>query len=82
MKFFEFPLLGTRAISEFVPAHDEVLEPINLADNVSAGDWVYERDSVPKITTEFWYHSTSQIWFKVERNTGTNQIYSAEVLRE
>jgi sarcosine oxidase delta subunit len=49
---------------------------------MSAGDWVYERDSVPKINTEFWFHTTSQIWFKVKRNTGTNQIYSAEVLRE
>jgi sarcosine oxidase delta subunit len=81
MNFFNFPVIGTRSVDEFTTCDDPKLEPSALQNEKSTGNWVFDRESVPRITDEYWFHSSSQLWFSVKRNTETDEIYDAEVLR-
>ncbi len=81
MNFFDFPIIGWRSVNEFSACDDTLPEPHSLEDGVSTGNWVFDRESIPRRAIEYWFHSSSQIWFKVQRNTETDEIYSAELMR-
>lgn len=78
MRYVDFPLLGTRPVTEFQTAGVLEPEPAELGD-WTAGRWVYERTSLPRERTEWWYHGPSRLWFKVRRDTGTDAVLAVEL---
>ena len=80
MNYFDFPVIGRRSIDEFTIGDDTIPEPSVLGNVQSTGNWVFDRESTPRKTTEYWFHSSSQLWFIVERNTETDELFSAETL--
>jgi sarcosine oxidase subunit delta len=81
MKYVEFPNLGLRPSSEFVVAGVVDPEPADL-DGISPGAWVFDRESLPMRRTEWWYHTPSQLWFTVERDTASDEILNATLAGE
>lgn len=80
MRWVEFPLLGRRPVTEF--AISGVLEPEpEIINDREAGQWVFDRSSLPRVRTEWWYHPGSQFWFLVERDTGTDIVSKVELAR-
>ena len=73
MKYIDLPLLGIRPTTEFVAAGVVEPEPAEL-DGISAAAWVFDRASVPMQRNEWWYHTPSQLWFVVERDTESDEI--------
>ncbi len=53
-------------------------EPKDL-EGILPGAWVFNRDSVPKERTEWWYHDPTQLWFKVRRHTGLDRVVAVEL---
>lgn len=80
MKYADFPLLGRRPVTEFQTSGVLEPEPAELGE-WTPGRWVYERQSVPRERTEWWYHTPSHLWFKVRRDTGTDVILAIEPAR-
>lgn len=73
MKTIDCPILGRCAVSEFVIRGVLECEPEQLGDR-SPGNWVFERHSLPMVRTEWWFHTASQMWFTVRRDTGSDEI--------
>ncbi|MCZ6619991.1 MAG: sarcosine oxidase subunit delta [Gammaproteobacteria bacterium] len=80
MKTIHCPVIGPRPLSEFTVTGVSALEPEFLGDS-SAGAWVFNRDGSPMVRSEWWYHRATQLWFKVQRHTGTDQIVGVELAR-
>jgi len=76
MRYVDFPALGVRPVTEFQTAGVLEPEPAELGAWTPAR-WVYERASVPRERTEWWYHAASRLWFKVRRDTGTDAVLDA-----
>ncbi|MEM7542337.1 MAG: sarcosine oxidase subunit delta [Pseudomonadota bacterium] len=78
MKYIECPTLGRRPYSEF--AISGILEPEpSERPDMGAARWAFDRHSVPTVRTEWWYHTPSQLWFKVTRDTGNDRIAEVEL---
>lgn len=80
MKIIDCPIIGPRAISEFTISGVLEPEPADLGAT-TPGAWVFERRSVPGERTEWWYHNPTQLWFRVRRHTGSDEITNVEVAR-
>ncbi len=81
MKYIDFPNLGRRPSTEFVIAGVVDPEPAEL-DGITPGAWVFNRQSVPMRRTEWWYHTASQLWFLVERDTATDEVFDVTLAVE
>ena len=81
MKYLDCEALGRRPASEFIVAGVLDPEPEDLGD-VTPGAWVFNRTSLPMLRQEWWYHTPTQLWFLVERNTETDEILSVELATE
>ena len=57
------------------------LDPADLGE-MSAAQWVFERNNVPMRRTEWWYHGATQLWFKVLRDTATDTIIDVTTARD
>ena len=79
MKTIRCPVIGLRPLTEFTVIGVSTLEPEDLVDT-NPGAWVFNRDSVPMERTEWWYHSATQLWFKVLRHTGADRIVGVELV--
>ena len=75
MKYIDFPILGRRPSSEFSVAGVLDPEPAEL-DGVTAGEWAFNRQSLPMRRNEWWYHTPTQLWFLVERDTATDEVFT------
>lgn len=73
MKFIELPKLGRRPATEFVVAGLLEPEPAELA-GINPGARVFNRTSIPRERTEWWYHTPSQVWFLVTRDTASDRV--------
>ncbi|MEM7466244.1 MAG: sarcosine oxidase subunit delta [Pseudomonadota bacterium] len=81
MRWIEAPLLGRRPVTEFTI--NGVLEPEpEVIDDREPGQWVFERSSVPMIRTEWWYHAGAQLWFLVDRDTGSDEVIEVKLVRD
>ena len=78
MKYIDLPALGRRPSSEFVVAGVLDPEPAEL-DGITPGEWVFNRQSVPMRRSEWWYHSPTQLWFMVERDTATDEVFEVSL---
>jgi sarcosine oxidase subunit delta len=78
MKYIDLPSLGRRPSTEFVVAGILDPEPAQLND-ISPGEWVFNRDSLPMRRTEWWYHTPTQLWFLVERDTATDEVFGVSL---
>jgi sarcosine oxidase subunit delta len=78
MKTIDFPEIGRRPSTEFTVAGVVEPEPAEL-DGISAGAWVFNRDSVPQERDEWWYHTPTQLWFIVRRETASDTIINARL---
>lgn len=73
MKYIDFPVLGRRPSTEFSVAGVLDPEPAEL-DGITPGAWVFDRSSVPMRRQEWWYHTPTQLWFMVERDTASDEV--------
>ncbi len=73
MKFIDCPVIGTRPHTEFAISGVLEVEPAEIKD-MSAAMWTFNRHSIPGERVECWYHTPTQLWFKVTRDTGTDVI--------
>ncbi|MBD3611307.1 MAG: sarcosine oxidase subunit delta [Hydrogenovibrio crunogenus] len=76
MKFIDCPLLGKRALNEFVYGGSVKAEPDH--DSVMQKEWsehIFYRHSHPQIQKEWWYHRPTGMWFFFERDTLTDVIH-------
>ena len=78
MRWIDAPLLGRRPVTEFTINGILEPEPENIDDR-EPGQWVFDRNSVPLVRTEWWYHTGAQMWFLVERDTGTDEILNVSL---
>jgi sarcosine oxidase subunit delta len=78
MKYIDFPCLGRRPSTEFVVAGVLDPEPAEL-EGVTSGEWVFNRDSVPMRRTEWWCHTPTQLWFLVERDTASDEVFGVSL---
>jgi sarcosine oxidase subunit delta len=75
MKILTCPINGPRPIQEFVYGGD--VTPIPDPDAVTDAEWakyVFNRDGAAAVTTEWWYHAPSGVWFVADRDTGTDSV--------
>lgn len=80
MRWITAPLLGRRPVTEF--SISGILEPEpETIDDREPGQWVFDRNSLPIVRTEWWFHPGSQFWFLVERNTMTDEITEVRLAR-
>lgn len=80
MKYIDLPILGRRPVTEFTVAGVLDPEPAEL-DGITPGAWVFNRNSVPMRRNEWWYHTPTQLWFVVERDTASDAVLHAELGR-
>ena len=81
MRWFDCPVLGRRPATEF--SYGGLLEPEpEVISDRKAGEWVFDRRSLPTVRNEWWFHPGSQLWFIVERDTATDVISSVRLARE
>jgi sarcosine oxidase, subunit delta len=78
VKYLDLPILGRRPSSEFIVAGPLDPEPAEL-DGVTPGDWIFTRNSVPMQRCEWWYHTPTQLWFVVERDTGSDVVLAVSL---
>jgi sarcosine oxidase subunit delta len=81
MKHIDFPVLGVRPATEFVVGGVLEPEPAELGDT-APGAWVFDRNSVPMQRQEWWYHTGTQLWFLVDRDTGSDEILAIKLARD
>ncbi|MGR9089623.1 MAG: sarcosine oxidase subunit delta [Gammaproteobacteria bacterium] len=77
MKMIDAPKLGPRPATEFIIAGMLEPEPAEL-DGITAGEWVFNRTSLPRERTEWWYHTPSQLWFLVTRDTASDRVLAVQ----
>jgi sarcosine oxidase subunit delta len=75
MKLLTCPINGIRPISEFLfgGEYREMPNPDTTNDVIWA-DYVFNRNNVPSVKKEWWFHSPSGTWFIAERNTITDEV--------
>lgn len=75
MKLIDCPHIGARPQSEFVFGGElrPQPEPGTSSDKEWA-DFVFNNNGEPGIIFEWWYHSSSGIWFVWQRNTLTDEF--------
>jgi sarcosine oxidase, subunit delta len=83
MKLLTCPINGTRPISEFVYGGEyrDMPNPDTCTDKVWSA-YVFNRNNVPGIKKEWWFHSPSGTWFIAERNTVTDEVVSTYLLAD
>ena len=79
------PFCGPRSDAEFVYGEDASVSHHRMdPNNVDPTEWiksVYLRDNPNGPHAEYWFHQNGcRKWLLVKRNTGTNQILSAEAV--
>ena len=75
MKLIDCPHIGARPQSEFVFGGEVRLQPVpESTDDVDWADYVFNNDGEPGIRNEWWYHSSSGLWFVWQRNTLTDEF--------
>ena len=50
MNYFDFPVIGRRSIDEFTIGDDTLPEPSVLGNVQSTGNWVFDRESTPRLS--------------------------------
>ncbi len=80
MKFIDCPVIGTRPHTEFAISGVLEVEPAEIEDMPVAA-WTFNRHSIPGERVECWYHTSTQLWFNVTRDTGTDQISQVDLMR-
>ena len=73
MKFIDCPVIGQRPHTEFAISGVLDVEPAEITDMTPAA-WAFNRESIPLVRVEQWYHLPTQLWFDVTRHTGTDEI--------
>lgn len=73
MKHFDCPVIGRRPIVEFVNAGGGI-GVLAEDDPARARRAMLFGDGTARIKREWWYHRPSQLWFIVERETGTDAV--------
>lgn len=75
MKMMNCPLNGPRPLSEFVyggPVR-ALPDPGTTSDEAWAHA-IFDRESIPGVTPEWWCHTPSHTWFIAERDTETDTV--------
>jgi sarcosine oxidase subunit delta len=75
MKLMTCPINGPRVISEF--AYGGEVRPMPDPDKTGDATWadyVFNRNSLPAVKSEWWCHTPSGVWFIAERDTATDTI--------
>ena len=74
------PNCGNRSLEEFTYAGDATLSrPGANADQQAWVDYVYVRDNPAGPHSELWYHAACRLFLRVERDTRTHAVLSAEI---
>jgi sarcosine oxidase subunit delta len=75
MKLIECSHIGARPQSEFSygGAVRDVVDPGSASES-HWGRYVFNRDSVPGVKREWWYHNPTGMWFVLERDTVSDEI--------
>jgi sarcosine oxidase subunit delta len=75
MKLMTCPINGPRVISEFAYGGEvrSMPDPDKTGDATWA-DYVFNRNSLPAVKSEWWCHTPSGVWFIAERDTATDTI--------
>ncbi len=79
MLILNCPNCGNRNVSEFRNGGEYRPRPARPrdADDLQWSDYVFLRNNVSGMQTEWWYHRTGcRLWFLAERHTKTNEITS------
>lgn len=72
------PNCGLRNVSEFRFGGEISLRPKEANEQVWA-DYVYNRNNVAGVQTEWWFHrSGCQRWFNARRNTLNNEVLESK----
>lgn len=83
MKRIDCPHIGLRPAGEFI--YGGVWRPMPEPDATSDVDWahyVFDRDSLPAVKRELWYHVPSASWLVAERDTLNDRFLSTVSLAE
>ncbi len=86
MKMIICPVNGSRSVSEFICGGEvRAMLEAQAVDDVTWADYLFNRNGIPGIKTEWWCHTPSNTWFVAERNTQTDEIlrtylYGEEIL--
>ena len=74
------PFCGERELGEFTYLGDaKPQRPAADAGEEAVYDYVYLRDNVAGVMSEYWYHGGGcRAWLKVTRNTLTHEISAVE----
>ena len=83
MKLLDCPVNGPRPISEFVYGGEyrEMPDPEDTSDAAWA-DYVFNRNSVPGVKKEWWYHQPSGTWFIAERDVQSDHVHRTYLFDE
>ena len=75
MKLLCCPINGRRPVSEFAYAGEvrPMPDPATCTDAQWA-DYVFNRNGIPGIKKEWWYHVASGVWFIAERDTVQDEV--------
>lgn len=73
MKLIDCPTLGLRPSTEFI--YNGIVDEINDEQETKVSDFFY-KDGTADTKLEWWYHTPSQNWFIIKRNTRNDQITS------
>ena len=70
----ECPNCGRRNVSEFRFGGRVLARPKDTNDNAAWMEYVYLRENTAGTQSEWWYHRMGcQRWFRLERNTVSNE---------
>lgn len=75
MKLLTCPVNGPRPVSEFVYGGE--VRPMPDPDACSDVEWaayVFNRNGVPGVKIEWWYHAASGTWFHAERDVTADRV--------
>ena len=76
------PNCGPRDVNEFVCAGEVTERPESSAPFRELASYLYFRRNVAGIQREWWFHRFGcELWFQAERDTRTNDVLSAELVR-
>jgi sarcosine oxidase, subunit delta len=75
MKLLRCPINGLRPVSEFFYWGEirDMPDPDTASDDQWA-DYVFNRNGVPGVKKEWWYHLPSGVWFIAERDTVRDEV--------
>ncbi len=83
MKQLRCPVNGVRPVQEFVfgGEYRPMPDPAGANDDEWA-DYVFHRSGEPGIQREWWYHSSSGVWFIAERDTAKDEFIRTYLFEE